>query len=97
MHTKNDVSLAKKLQKHLSKDHRKHRVIDQVKYRKRTNKIKWTDSEYNVQDNNDVAHKDVKMYCDTNQLLASPFCGPHPKPNGTRGLINYYNLRLIQN
>ena len=31
---KNDVSLAKKFQKHLSKYHRKHGVIDQGKYRK---------------------------------------------------------------
>ena len=31
---KNDVSLDKELQKHLSKEHRKHGVIDQGKYRK---------------------------------------------------------------
>ena len=32
---KNYVSLAKELQKHVSKEHRKHGVIDQEKYRKR--------------------------------------------------------------
>ena len=39
----NDVSLSKKFQKHLSKEHRKYGFIDQVKYRKRSSKIKWTD------------------------------------------------------
>ena len=32
-HTKNDLSLAKHFQKHLFKEHIKHGVIDQVKYR----------------------------------------------------------------
>ena len=36
----NDVILANKLQKHLSKDHCKHGVIDQGKYRKLASKIK---------------------------------------------------------
>ena len=31
---KNDVSLAKQFPKHLSREHRKHGVIDQRKYRK---------------------------------------------------------------
>ena len=34
------------------------------------------------------------MYCDTTQLPALPFCGPHPKPNGARGLNKYYHLRF---
>ena len=50
--------------KHLSKEHRKHGVIDQGKYRKISTKIKWTDREYHVQYNADVTHKDVKIYCD---------------------------------
>ena len=29
--------------------------------------IKWTDRKYNVQDNADVEHNDVKMYCNTNK------------------------------
>ena len=57
-------------QKHLSKEHRKHVVIDQLKYSKRASKRKWTDREYHVQDNYDVAHKDVKMYCDINKFPA---------------------------
>ena len=64
----NDVSLAKQFQKYLSKEHLKHGVIDQVKYRKRASKIKWTDIEYHVQDGADVAHKNVKIYCNTNQF-----------------------------
>ena len=40
---KNDVSLAKKFQKHLSKEHCKHGVVDQVKYRERASKRKRTD------------------------------------------------------
>ena len=49
-------------------EHRKHGIIDQGKYIKRASKSKWTDREYHVQDNADVAHKYVKMYCYTNQL-----------------------------
>ena len=90
----NDVGLAKQFQKHLSKDHRKHGVIYQRKYRKRANKRKWTDRDYHVQDNADDAHKDVKIYCDTNQLPALPFFGPYPKPHGVRGLSKHYHLRL---
>ena len=52
------------------------------------------DREYHVQDNYDVAHKCVKMYCDTNQLPALPFCVPHPKPRGARGLSKNYHLRF---
>ena len=65
---KNDVSMAKKFQEYLSKEHRKHGVIDHGKYRKGASKIKWTNRKYCVQDNSDVAHKDVKMYFDTNQF-----------------------------
>ena len=34
------------------------------------------------------------MYCDTNQLKELPFCGPHPKPHGARGLSKIYHLRF---
>ena len=64
-----------------SKEHRKHGVIDQGRYMIRESKRKWIDREYHVQDNADVAHKYVKMYCDTNQFSELPFCGPHPKPH----------------
>ena len=53
---------------------RKYGVIDHGNIGKETLK-KWTDREYHVQDNDDVAHKDVKMYCDTNQFPALPFWG----------------------
>ena len=79
-------------QKHLSKEHRKHGVIDQGKYRKISTKIKWTDREYHVQDNADVTYKDVKIYCDKNQLPVLPFFVPHPNPCGARGLSNHYHL-----
>ena len=36
----------------------------------------------------------MKIYCDTNQLPALPFCGPHPKPRGARGLSKHYHLRF---
>ena len=91
---KNDVSLAKKFQKHLSKENLKHGVIDQVKYRKIASERTWTDIQYHVQDHFDVAHNDVKIYCDTNQFPALPLCGPHPKPRGARGLSKHYHLRF---
>ena len=47
----------------MSKDDSKHGAIDQRKDRKRSSKIKWTYREYHVQDNAEVAHKNVKMYC----------------------------------
>ena len=36
----------------------------------------------------------MKLYCDTNQFLPLPFCGPHPKPRGARGASKHYNLRF---
>ena len=62
-----------------------------VKNRKRAIKIKWIDREYHVQDNADVTHKDVKIYCDTNQFPALSFCGPNPKPRGARRLSKHYH------
>ena len=59
---KNDVSLAKEFQINLYKEHQKYGVIDQGKCIKISIKRKCTDTEYLVQDNADVAHKDVKMY-----------------------------------
>ena len=34
------------------------------------------------------------MYCNTNQFPELPFCGPHSKPHGEKGLSNNYNLRF---
>ena len=76
------------------KEHHKHGVIDQVKYREISSKRKFTYREYHVQDNADVEHKYLKMYCDTNQLPALLFCGSHPKPHGARGLSKNYHLRF---
>ena len=81
----------------MSKDYRKHGVIDQGKYRKWSSKRKWTDREYHVQDNADVAKKYVKMYCDTNQFPTLPFCGSYPKPHGSRELGKHYNLSFDPN
>ena len=96
MHTgteKEDVRLAKEFQDHPTKKHRKDGVLDQGKP-KRFTKKKWTEREYHVQDNADVEHQYVKMYCNTNQFPALPFCVPHSKPHGTRGLSNHYHLRF---
>ena len=76
----------------MSKEHRKHGVIDQGKYRKRTSKRKCIDREYHVQDNVDVAHKYVRIYCDTNQFPELSFCGPYPKPHESRELSKHYHL-----
>ena len=93
-HKKGDGSLAKQVQNNMSKEHRKRGVIDHIKYRKIDIKRKWTDKEYHVQDNSDVPHKDVKVYCDDNRFPSLPFCGPHPKPHGARGLSKRYHLRF---
>ena len=53
---------------------------------------KWTDRQYHVQDNADVAHQDVRMYCSTNQFPSLPLCGLHSKPHGARGLSNHYHF-----
>ena len=34
------------------------------------------------------------MYCNTNHFLELPFCGPHSKPHGARGLSKHYHLRF---
>ena len=34
------------------------------------------------------------MYCNTNQFPKLPFCGPHSKPHGARGLGKHYHLRF---
>ena len=55
---------------------------------------KWTERKYHVQDNASVELKDLKMYCNTNQFPTLPFCGPHSKPHGARGLGKHYPLRF---
>ena len=55
---------------------------------------KWTDIQYHVQDNAAVAQKDVRIYCNKNQLPSLPFFGPHSKPHGLRGFIKNYHFRF---
>ena len=54
--------------------------------------IKWTDRQYNVQDNTDVSQKYIEIYCNTNQLPELPFCGLHSKTYGARGPSKHYHL-----
>ena len=53
---------------------------------------KLKDRQYHVQDNSDVKLKDVKTYCNTNQLPALPFCGPYSEPHGARGMSKHYHF-----
>ena len=95
MHTgtqKDDVSLAQELQEHLEKQHRQNGVFYQGKNNKQFMQRKWTDRQYHVQDNADVAHQDVKMYFNTNQLPLLTFCGTYSKPHGARGSSKHYHL-----
>ena len=55
---------------------------------------KWTDIQYHVQYNDAVAHKYLKIYCNTNQFPALPFCGPDSKPHSARGVSKHYHLRF---
>ena len=34
------------------------------------------------------------MYCNTNKFPELPFCGPHSKPHGARGISKNYHLRF---
>ena len=56
--------------------------------------ITWPDRQFHVKDTADVAHRDVKIYCNTNQLPSLSFCGPNYNPHGARGLRNNYHLRF---
>ena len=44
--------------------------------------------------NEDVDQQDVKIYCTKNQFPGFPFCGPHNKPHGVRGLPKNYHMRF---
>ena len=78
----------------MTKEHRKNGVIDQGKNNRQFMERKWTYRQYHVQDNVNVAHKDVKIYCNTNQFPALPFCVTHSKPPGAMGFIKHYHLRF---
>ena len=45
-----------------------------------------------MQENYDIAHKDVKMFCDINQFPFLVFCVPHQKLHGVRGFVNHYHM-----
>ena len=62
--------------------------------KKRFMERKGTDRQYHVQDNAYVAHKYVKMYCNTNQFPALSFCGPYSKPHGAKDLSKHNHLRF---
>ena len=53
---------------------------------KTISEINWTDREYSLRYNADVAQKEVKMYCNTKQFPSLSFCGPNSKPHGARRL-----------
>ena len=61
---------------------------------KRFTERKFTDRQYHVQYNADVAHQYVRIYCNTSQFPLLPFCGPHSKPHGPKGLIKHYHLHF---
>ena len=86
---KYDVSLANELKHRLIKEHRENGVFGQGKNNKRFMEIKWTDRQYHVQDNSDVAHQDVRIYFNTNKFPALQFYGPYSKPHGARGLSKH--------
>ena len=75
-------------------EHRQNGAIDQGKPRKIFMELKWIERKYHVQDNASVELKYVKMYCNTNKFPALPFCGPHSKPHGARGIGKHYHFRF---
>ena len=56
--------------------------------------IKCTCRQHHVHDNSDIAHQDVKIYCNTSQFPALSFCGPHSKSHGAKGLSKHYHFRF---
>ena len=89
-----EVSIARQCQEHLSETTRKNGVIDQGNYIKQESKHKWNYSKYCVKKTYDVTHRSVKMSCDTTQFPVFPFGGPHTKSHVMWGLINHYYLLL---
>ena len=69
-------------------------MIDQGKYKKRASKGNCKEREYHVHNDVDVAHKYVKMFCNTNQFPLYSFCGLHTKPHGVRGLNTHCHMRF---
>ena len=59
---------------------------------KKASKLKCKETEYRVHNDADVAHKDVKIFFNTNHFPSFPFCVPHTKPHSVRGLSNNYHI-----
>ena len=76
----------------MSNEALKNLVIDQVKLKKLARKQKWTEREYNIWEDADVVHKNIKIFFNTSQFPSLRFCGPHTKPHGVRGLSKYYHI-----
>ena len=70
-------------------------MFDQGKNNKIFIEITCTDRQYHIQDNSDVSHQDVRIYCNTNQFPVLQFCDPYSKPHGSRGLSKHYHLRFL--
>ena len=79
------------------KEHRKNCVFDQVKNNKRFMERKWTDRQYHVQDNTDVVHQDVRIYCNTNKFPELPFVVHIPNLMAQEGWVSIIICVLIQN
>ena len=58
--------------------------------KKRASKKKRIEIEYHVQNDADVSHKDVNIFCNTKQFPSLPFCCPHKKLHGVTVLIKHY-------
>ena len=58
--------------------------------REDTKKDLW----YHDQDNADVSHQYVRMYCNTNQFPTLSFCGQNSKPHDARGLSKHHHIRF---
>ena len=87
-----DFYLTRLFQKHLSNTACKHAVIDQGKYNSWASKLNWIEMEYFFQEEDDLTHKNVKIFCDTNQFPSFKFCVPHTNPHGVRGLSKQYHI-----
>ena len=68
--------------------------MDNCKDIKWASKRNWTKWVYPVKYSKAVSHTSVKMSCSAIQFLVFPFCGPHAKPHGLRGLSKHSHLQL---
>ena len=50
--------------------------------------------QYHGQEDADVVHKCVNIFCHANQFSSFPFCVPHTKPQDVRGLSKQYHMRF---